>query len=367
MNPEKSYLYGPSTVPANATRLHPTSDKAISCPDARVGFEIDSDSGVLTNTLFDESKIVYDLNYCTSNVDMSGTAVIPTMQYLADLIYKYGPFRTVIDIGCGQGEFVEVLRANGLNCIGFDPVLKRPNEWLKDRFWTPQEPSAELFVMRCVLPHIASPWNFLESVWSNSPTAFVLVEYQRIEWIAEKSIFSQISHDHVHQFVLNDFSEHVEMIEHGTFAEGEWQWVLLKNSRSNKEYNLNEYDARVELMEKLQSDSYLILESVCLKASQGGIITVWGAGSKGAIFAYYLQQLGVSELSVVDSDLSKEGCYLENSGIQISSPKAFRENTEKNLVIVMNPRHVSSIKPNIRKLHEVLTMEELASKSKQVL
>lgn len=353
-------------MPANATRLHFSEHSALMSPEAKVGFEIDSISGVLTNSLYDDSLIVYDMNYCTTNVDISGNAIIPTMEYFSSVTEKYGPFCSVIDIGCGQGEFVNALRDSGQNCIGFDPVLKSPNEYLKDRFWTQQEPPAELFVMRCVLPHMASPWEFLESIWLNSTNAFVLVEYQRIEWIVEKSIFSQISHDHVQQFVLNDFSAHVEVIEHGTFAEGEWQWVLLKNSRSSKAPNLNKNDARVELMEKLQSDSSLILESVRLKVGQGENITVWGAGSKGAIFAYYLQQSGVSEFSVVDSDLSKEGLYLENSGIQICSPKAFHENTEKNLVIVMNPRHAESLKPHIRKLHEVITLEELASKSRNV-
>jgi hypothetical protein len=360
-------LFGPFSVPANATRLHYSYHSAIASPEARVGFEIDLKSGVLTNSLFDESKIVYDKNYCTTNVDVSGNALIPTMEYFTTITEKYGPFCSVVDIGCGQGEFVKMLRTSGQECIGFDPVLKCPNEFLNDRFWTPEEPPAELFVMRCVLPHIASPWEFLDSVWLNSPTAFVLVEYQRIEWIAEKSIFSQISHDHVHQFVLGDFIEHVELIEHGIFAEGEWQWVLLRKSSLSSSVNkrdLDQRDFRIELMKSLQTDSTLVLETVRMNTREGENITIWGAGSKGAIFAYHLIQLGISEFSVVDSDLSKEGYFLESSGIQVLSPKQFHENTEKNMIIMMNPRHVDHVRPHVREFHEVITLQRLAAISR---
>ena len=361
MNDLKRFLYGPASVPANASRLHLTKASSLLDSDAKIGFEIDSLTGVLVNSLFDESKIVYDRNYCTTNVDISGKAIIPTLSYFAQCTEKHGPFNTIVDIGCGQGEFVEVLRSRGLNCTGFDPVLAETNEYLMNRFWTQRENPADLFVMRCVLPHLANPWKFLETIWLNSPTALVLVEYQRIEWIAENSIFSQISHDHVQQFVLSDFEEHVEIVDHGMFAEGEWQWVLVRKRSLSKEKKSERNDAREKYMEALENDRSIIVEGVKSLIKQGKNITIWGAGSKGAIFADHLLQQGVSEFSVVDSDTKKEGRYLEKSGIRVCSPTVLKKDTEVYLVIVMNPRHVEYVQSNIQRTHKVVTLKQLAN------
>lgn len=361
MNNLKRFLYGPASVPANASRLHLTKASSLLDSDAKVGFEIDSVTGVLVNSLFDESKIVYDLNYCTTNVDISGNAIIPTLSYFTQCIEKYGPFNAILDIGCGQGEFVDALRNRGLNCTGFDPVLIQASDYLKNKFWTQEEDPADLFVMRCVLPHMVDPWKFLESIWLNSPNALVLVEYQRIEWIAENSIFSQISHDHVQQFVLNDFEEHVEVVDHGLFAEGEWQWVLIKKNSSSKDKKPDRNDARETYMEALENDRSIIVEGVKSLIKEGKNIAIWGAGSKGAIFADHLLQQGVSEFSVVDSDTKKEGRYLEKSGIRVCSPAVFSKDTEVYMIIVMNPRHIDYVQSNIPVTHEVISLKQLSA------
>ena len=90
-----------------------------------------------------------------------------------------------------------------------------------------KEPPTDLYVMRCVLPHIQRPWEFLGEIAESAPRALVLVEFQRLEWIIENKIWHQLSHDHIYLFSLEDFSSRYKIHESGSFSNGEWGWVLL--------------------------------------------------------------------------------------------------------------------------------------------
>jgi len=87
----------------------------------------------------------------------------------------------IIDIGCGQGEFVEFLRGIGFAAEGFDPVRQDSATYFHPRLWSPGEAEADLYIMRCVLPHIPEQWAFLAKLVEASPGCRVLVEFQQLE------------------------------------------------------------------------------------------------------------------------------------------------------------------------------------------
>ena len=203
-------------VPANSSRFFSVRDEAMRQPTGIVELAWRSDDPYVFNTGFDSSLISHDDAYCTSVVDIDRVTQVPTLSYLRERVIPHLPADAhVVDIGCGQGEFVEALRRWGIRASGFDPVLRRQAPYLHPRYWGPAEVPADLYVMRCVLPHIPDPWSFLDEVATSSPGSLVLVEFQRLEWILDEAIWYQVSHDHVNLFSVNDFTDRFSVVEHG--------------------------------------------------------------------------------------------------------------------------------------------------------
>src|SRR5689334_3048021 len=181
-------------VPANASRFLP-HDEAIEQPVASIELAWRLDDPYLFNRRFDPGLIRHDQHYYTAVADLDGPSRVPTLDYFeTEVVPHLGSQPKVLDIGCGQGEFVHGLVARGFDAVGYDPAVRVAHDRLRARYWSPQDESADLFVMRCVLPHIESPWEFLGQLATNHPDALVLVEFQRLEWILDEGIWYQLSH-----------------------------------------------------------------------------------------------------------------------------------------------------------------------------
>lgn len=138
------------------------------------------------NMAFKSELTRYDSHYCTSIVDINRVIQLATTAYFENQIVPYlsqSAGSRIVDIGRTQGEFVEFLRGIGFAAEGFDPVLQNSATYLHPRLWSQGEEEADLYIMRCVLPHIPDPWAFLANLAQASPGCKVLVEFQQLEWI----------------------------------------------------------------------------------------------------------------------------------------------------------------------------------------
>jgi hypothetical protein len=338
--------FGPYTGPANVSRLHQDAVKATSGPPGSLLLQVSESSGTIKNSLFDSSLITYDLAYCTTVIDSGGKDQIGTLSYFSKILEYFKIEPQIVDIGCGQGEFVQSLRQEGLSAVGYDPVLRVSEEFLHKRFWTTEDPPGDLYVMRCVLPHIEDPWNFLDSIWQVNPDALVLVEYQSWDWICSNSVWNQICHDHVHQFRKSNFLERQMLLASGSFQEGEWEWVLLGTGKLPVEmpnFSLELLESH-ESLATLNSDREITLDRLNSLTEDFNRLTVWGAAAKGAMLVYsFISRLDI-EISAVDIDLNRQHKYLEGSGVQILNPHRLITSNAHELILVANPRHIKSIK-----------------------
>ena len=237
------------------------------------------------------------------------------------------------------------LQAQGIDARGFDPVLRTPTDFLHREYWRPEDPlgDSDLLVMRCVLPHIADPWAWLER--AGTRPRHVLVEYQRVEWLAENAVWCGLNHDHVNYFTLADFSARSAVVDAGTFADGEWQWVLLSLAQGVR---LNRQPAPQELVSLralLQRANQLLNDraaAVERLRSRAVPIVLWGAAGKGVVAADAFVSAGVEVLAAVDLDHAKHGSHLECSGSQVIAPDSLpgllTEQADA-VVVVVNPRH----------------------------
>lgn len=336
-----------SRVPGNASRFFRTQEEAKQQPTGFLQLAWDPSDPYVRNASFDSALISYDDQYCTTVADLDGQVVIPTSEYfVANVVPHLSENPVIVDIGCGQGEFVDYVRGLGFMAVGYDPVCRAAGVtagYLRRNFWTEDQPRADLYVMRCVLPHLEHPWDFLDAIARSSPSSFVLVEFQRLEWVITNGVWQQLSHDHVNIFRSQDFKERYDTVAEGTFSSGEWGWVLIKpNSRRSPKTTPPPPRELLSQIEALRSDKALFLSSV--EKAGSGVVLVWGAAGKGTIVSHALTQADMQPVAV-DADKNRWGLFLEASGTPIISPVQARAECSVGnaLVFVANPRHLSEV------------------------
>jgi len=350
-------LSGALVVPANSSRFFATREGALQQPTGVVELGWRSEDPYLFNAGFDPSLISHDDAYCTSVVDISGVVQVPTLTYLRERVLPHLPAQAhIVDIGCGQGEFVEALREWDVQATGFDPVLRAPKPYLHPRYWSPGDAPADLYVMRCVLPHIPEPWSFLDDMARSSPGSLVLVEFQRLEWILDEAIWYQISHDHVNLFTVDDFTDRFTVVDHGTFSNGEWGWVLMDPGTSRPATQRN-CGLKAQIDTLLRARQSMLSSAADLDRP----VAIWGAAGKGIVLAHALASSGVQDISVIDADPSRWELHIEPTGIQVQSPdSALNLLSARTLVLVCNPNHFRDVQGRVDGRWELALPRDLA-------
>jgi hypothetical protein len=337
-------IASPISLPANASRFFRSADEAQQQPIGRVQLAWTSEDPYLFNEAFDQSLISHDSCYCTSVVNVDQEVQVPTMRYFRDRVLPHGGGSPrVLDIGCGQGEFVDALRSQGIDAVGFDPVLRKESDYLRARYWTPDDAGADIFVMRCVLPHIPDPWQFIARIAEANPKALVLIEFQQLAWILDRRIWYQVSHDHVNLFTAQDFERRFPLLDRGTFSNGEWGWALIRAGEPRPVA-----PQACEL--KSQLTSLLDQRAVTLEAAAASRqpIAIWGAAGKGIVLGHALKEAGAPVVAAIDADPLRQGLFMDVSGIPILAPATAMNRLPRDAVIfVCNPNHVAEIRRRV--------------------
>lgn len=331
-------------APANASRLFETIDEALRQPIGKIQLAASSEHDYIYNLAFNISQISYDLNYCTSDV----FHLKESKDYFERLLPTLARFNSFVEIGCGQGEFIEYLKGLGFDAVGFDPVLKQPTKYLFNQFWTfsnerdlmPTIDSLNtLYIMRCVLPHIPEPYSFLDSIFEQHPNAGVLIEFQRRDWIEQNKVWPQISHDHVNVFSEGDFKHRYSVLTSGIFSNNEWAYILvtkrLRPCEGVESMNINN---EFENIFKTREEELIHLNEIDRP------IAIYGAAGKGIVFGYTLIDAGFHNVCAIDVDKNRQGKYMDSSGIRVLGLEQAISNLPKNsIIVVMNPNHLAFV------------------------
>lgn len=344
-------------VPANTSRFFLERYDALNQPLGTIQL-VKSDSNLIQNIEYNSKLIKYDEQYCTTNSGIDTEYSIPSLRYFKRILSKLKTDPVIIEIGCGQGEFVSELVRLGITAHGYDPVLRTENSFLHKKNWNGSEPPADLYILRCVLPHIQNPWSFLGELNSCSDSALVLVEYQRLEWILQHGIWYQINHDHTNLFTLSDFEERYSVLDAGTYANGEWEWVLIQPKNivpTSRAISL----AVSTLVSNLFEAKEVFLDQI---ASIDRDLIIWGAAGKGAVLAHALTTVGLN-CQVIDADKNRWTLYLEGSGVQVQSPKdGMRLARKDSLILVCNPNHLYEVRNYVGESLKVILPSNLITR-----
>lgn len=345
-------------LPVFQNVVWPSRAEAIAAPAAPFALGTCRDCGFSANAAFDPALVDYDESY---DNNVSSAVYRDYLASLADMLA--GRFDltggTVYDIGCGKGEFLEILcdRAPGIAGIGIDPscapVERDRLKLIPARFEECEfAPDTRLVVVRHVLEHIADPVAFLATLRACVPDVPIYVEVPDLSWILDNNAFWDFCYEHCNYFTQGSLAA---CLSAAGFAPGDqrpsyggqYQWALCRPGEATPPSRDAgaEAVAAVEAYADREAAQIARIETL---ARDHGEIAIWGMATKGVILC---AMLGGERISGgIDENAGKQGRYAAGSGVKINPPEWTRGLGGHPAALIMNPNYSGEIAERVRGL-----------------
>jgi SAM-dependent methyltransferase len=358
-NRELAEFYRVDNIPVNSCLVVDTPEAGRTFPRGDLRVAMCTACGYITNTAFQIERLTYDSSYEETQT-FSATFNSFQDNLIARLLARHDLWgKTVIDIGCGKGDFLARMAELGdVRGIGIDPTAIQErltgkaarNVRFINEFYGPEHGSieADLIICRHALEHIPDVSGFLRTIREavgtrSTPIFFELPESLRV---LHETAYWDIYFEHCGYFTPGSLAR---AFEHAGFRVTDVrlgydeQYLMLESAVGSSEHS---YAATLDRVEDIGHDVDVFEQSVGEKlgawrnyfdeaARSGKRVAVWGSGSKCVAF---MTTLGVdSEIAcVTDVNPYRHGKYLVGTGKPIVPPKDLCE-IQPDEVIVMNP------------------------------
>jgi SAM-dependent methyltransferase len=292
------------------------------------------------NEVFDRSKLRYDEEY--QNEQASSAVFRRHLGEVEAIIERRWRGKSLVEIGCGKGYFLERLQAAGFEITGIDPAYQGSNPAIvRGRFEDGPGISADGVILRHVLEHISDPVSFLSRIAAaNGGKGTIYIEVPCFDWIRAHRAWFDIFYEHVNYFRLHDFHRIFERVfDSGRFFGGQYLFVVADLASLRKPRLQPGDDARMP-SDFLRGVDRALARGRANRARRA----VWGGASKGVIFSLYLQRAGIAIDEVIDINPAKQGRYLPVTGLKVSAPDAaLRRLSAADDIFVMNSNYLDEI------------------------
>lgn len=365
-------FHSEESVPVNSCLLLPTASEAMDFPRGAIRLGHCPACGFISNTAFDVSNVTYADSY----EETQGFS--PRFRAFADdlarrLIEAYDLHgKTILEIGCGKGEFLTLLCELGDNRgVGIDPsyIDQRNTSPARDRMtfitdfysdaYMEQTAGADFIVCRHTLEHIHPVGEFVRTVRRSigDKTIPVFFEVPDVGRVLREFAFWDIYYEHCSYFTPGSLARlfRAERFEISSLSlDFDDQYVLLEaepaDARSSQSLpgddDLAEIARAVETFERDYASRLAGWRQDLDRATANGRrAVIWGSGSKGVS---YLTTLGIrDEIEfTVDINPYKQGMFMAGTGQLIVAPEFLKEYRPE-VVIVMNPIYVDEIRRDL--------------------
>lgn len=308
-------IFRAEALPVLQNRVFATAAEALASATGDVVLVQDMGTGLIFNSAFDPARLEYDRNYQN---EQACSGVFQThLDAVTAVIGRHFHGRSLIEVGCGKGYFLEHLQTQGYAITGIDPAYEGANpRVVKARFERGLGLSADAILLRHVLEHVPDPLSFLTNIAAaNGGRGSIYIEVPCFDWICGRRAWFDIFYEHVNYFRMTDFERMFGTImESGRVFGGQYLYVVADLS-SLRRPGFDQTCAIAFPEDFL--DGIGRLASIARDARRNAI---WGAASKGVIFAVYMRRAGAPVEFAIDINPVKHGKYLAGSGLRVTPP-----------------------------------------------
>jgi SAM-dependent methyltransferase len=335
-------IYRMDGLPVQQNRYYATATEAVACPVGNLMLLQDPLTGIVHNAAFRPELMIYDKNYQN---EQGYSKVFEQHLYQVMAIVR-GHFigKSILEIGCGKGRFLKLMRDQGFSVVGIDPAYEGDDPCVvKEPFLASLDMTGDAIILRHVLEHIQDPMPFLTSIAeANGGRGLIYIEVPCFDWIRDHRAWFDLYYEHVNYFRLSDFFRIFDRIlDAGSFFGGQYLYVVadLGSLRMNPKEDVHRFHLSADFFDGIDR------AIAATKNQRGSKRIIWGGGSKGVIFALHLLRRAEEIPNfVIDINPFKQGRYLPVTGLQVLSPEdGLSAMARHDVVFVMNSNYFDEI------------------------
>jgi len=353
-------------VPALCNRLCRSEAEAANAPRGEINLSYCMHCGHIFNSAFDQQKVDYDVRF--ENTLTFSPRYRQYAEMTADrVINRYGlSGKRIVEIGCGNGDFLRLLCGAGNHGEGYDPSQSTSRleagrgsvEIIGRNFAAEDACGADFVCCRHVLEHLPEPMGLLRQLRESMAIkagAVVFIEVPNGLFTLDRLGIWDIIHEHVSYFVPSSLARAFQRAGFGVSgAEAAFDnqnlWVEARIDPQPSSSGLpkppadalySSFSAR--FAERVAQSRRRIDE---LRSDRRRVV-VWGAGAKGVTFLNLLRLTAGSGVDwVVDINPRKQGHFVPLMGQRIVGPDFLLQNPPQ-LIIVVNPEYELEVRSMI--------------------
>ena len=372
-------------VPVHSVQLLRTRQEALDFPKGNIDLAFCRACGFISNVAFDPQLHDYSHEY-ESTQQYSPTFSNFHRQLAESLVERYNLHnKDLVEIGCGQGEFLALLCETGGNKgIGFDPAfvagrnptvngtdIKVINDYYSEKY---TDTRGDFYCCKMTLEHISTTREFVGTVRraiGDRPEAIVFFQVPDVRKILRDLGFWDIYYEHCSYFSAPSLARLFQACGFNVLdlkTEYDDQYLMIEARPTNGVGG--PLPAEGMDLEGISRDVAYFAENWRAKfegwrqklhrmKAQGRRTVIWGGGSKGVAF---LTMLGIKDevAYAVDINPLKHGTFMAGTGQEVVAPEFLRD-YRPDAVIVMNSIYCREIGEQLESLGvtaELLTADQ---------
>jgi SAM-dependent methyltransferase len=356
-------------VPVQVNVLYATADEARRARRGDLELVACTECGFIWNRAFDPARIDYDAAY--DNSLHNSPAFEEYARTLAQRLVERYDLRQkrVVEIGCGQGDFLRLLcEAGGNSGFGYDPsyvgdtsddrVTILPIEYSER---TIEGADPDFVCCRHVLEHLDDPLAFVRSLLASleaHPHAVVYLEVPNGAYQLEQRVVWDLIYAHYGTYTASSLRNLLEragfeILDVGTSFGGQYLWAEARRGAVERDTVDGDDAAAVNALAAEFGAAYDDLVKTWKRTSRGyrdsgRRVALWGAGAKGVSLLNALDGDG-SVSVVVDLNPRKQGSYVAGEGQPIVGPAELARFGPE-VVLLANPIYADEVRSSLAAL-----------------
>jgi SAM-dependent methyltransferase len=329
------------------------------------------------NAALEASRMQYSPQY-DNTLDYSPTFQKYTRELAHRLVSTYQlRGRDIIEIGCGQGDFLRLLAETGQNrCLGFDPSYDSRQDKSESSshrvsivqdYYSEQyaQHRADFLVCRQVLEHIQKPTAFLKMIQragAGRADPVIFAEVPNAMYTLKEAGIWDLIYEHCSYFTALSLSRlfveagldplNIEKAFGGQYLciEGRPADTNRSQTPAGSDLSLSDVENAATAFAANYRHTISKWDKMLAGMGRAGArAVVWGAGSKGITFLNVLPGAAAIDF-VIDINPHKQGRYVPGTGQQVVSPDRLTDICP-DAIIVMNPLYLDEIAQMISDLN----------------